>query len=287
MQHQQGKGDEMQPDKRSGQDARCGGLMAETEQMPQEPLTEREHEIVALLAQGLSNQQIADQLYLTLDTVKWYNRQLFQKLGVHSRTQAVLSVRTAGLLGEAAAPVKHTLPEQGTRFSGREPELADRACRLLRRVGPAGIGKSRLVLAAARQALASEAAGVCLVPLAPPACFDAPTEPAEQRAALACLYESIGDLQAVASAHAAALAAFEQAVAHTEAHDYIRRARLYGKLAAVWVAMRRYAPGDEVFMRAEALLAQARTGTPPGGAKGCALRLRDPSYSFQETSLAW
>jgi predicted ATPase/DNA-binding CsgD family transcriptional regulator len=148
--------------------------MADQRQIPQESLTEREREIVTLIAQGLSNQQIADQLFLTLDTVKWYNRQIFQKLGVHSRTQAILSVRQAGVLGERAPALQHTLPEQGTRFIGRQQELAaiqarlaDPACRLLTLLGPGGIGKSRLAIEAARHSLASYPDGVYLVPFAP------------------------------------------------------------------------------------------------------------------------
>jgi len=39
-----------------------------------EPLTERELEILRLIARGLSNREIASELFLTLGTVKWYNR---------------------------------------------------------------------------------------------------------------------------------------------------------------------------------------------------------------------
>jgi LuxR family maltose regulon positive regulatory protein len=46
-----------------------------------EPLTEREQDILALLIQGKSNNQIADTLVLSLNTVKWYNRQIYDKLG--------------------------------------------------------------------------------------------------------------------------------------------------------------------------------------------------------------
>src|SRR5687767_10952310 len=119
--------------------------MAGKGQFPHEPLTEREQEIVALIANGLTNQQIADQLYLTLDTVKWYNRQIFQKLGVHSRTQAILYARESGLLGGPPSAAKHNLPVAGTAFIGREQELADiqarladPACRLLTLLGPGG-----------------------------------------------------------------------------------------------------------------------------------------------------
>ncbi len=55
-------------------------------------LTEREREIVDLIAQGLSNQQIADRLVVSLSTVKWHNYQIFAKLGVTNRTAAVAAL---------------------------------------------------------------------------------------------------------------------------------------------------------------------------------------------------
>jgi pimeloyl-ACP methyl ester carboxylesterase/DNA-binding CsgD family transcriptional regulator len=61
-------------------------------------LTKRELEILERLANGLSDQEIADDLFLSLNTVKWYNRQIYSKLGVSSRTQAILQARALGLL---------------------------------------------------------------------------------------------------------------------------------------------------------------------------------------------
>jgi pimeloyl-ACP methyl ester carboxylesterase/DNA-binding CsgD family transcriptional regulator len=63
------------------------------------PMNKREREILARLATGLSDQQIADELFLSLHTVKWYNRQIFGKLGVSSRTQAITKARAQGLVG--------------------------------------------------------------------------------------------------------------------------------------------------------------------------------------------
>ncbi len=62
-----------------------------------EPLTDREMEILHLIGRGLSNREIASELVLTSGTVKWYNRQIYSKLGVHSRTQAVVQAKKAGL----------------------------------------------------------------------------------------------------------------------------------------------------------------------------------------------
>ena len=148
--------------------------MADPLRFPHEPLTAREQEILELIAGGLTNQQIAERLYLTLDTVKWYNRQIYQKLGVHSRTQAIASIRELDLPDEPPPAAKHTLPIQDTVFIGREQELAtiqerlaDPSCRLLTLLGPGGIGKTRLAIEAARRQLARYPDGVYFVPLAP------------------------------------------------------------------------------------------------------------------------
>ncbi len=52
-------------------------------------LTGRELSILHYLARGLSDHEIAKKLYLSLNTIKWYNRKIFVKLGVCSRTQAI------------------------------------------------------------------------------------------------------------------------------------------------------------------------------------------------------
>lgn len=53
-------------------------------------LSEREREVLSLLAIGLTNREIATELYLSVDTVKTYLRGLFRKLGVTNRTQAAV-----------------------------------------------------------------------------------------------------------------------------------------------------------------------------------------------------
>ena len=58
-----------------------------------EPLSEREIEILRLVAQGLANQQVADRLFITLGTTKWHLNNIYGKLGVASRTQAVALAR--------------------------------------------------------------------------------------------------------------------------------------------------------------------------------------------------
>ena len=67
-------------------------------QLAQEPLTERELEILRLLAIGLSNQDIARQLVVEVSTVKWHIRHIYAKLQVSNRTQALLQAQARGLL---------------------------------------------------------------------------------------------------------------------------------------------------------------------------------------------
>lgn len=61
-------------------------------------LSEREREILQLLAQGLSNADIAQQLYLTEGTVRNYTSEIFKKLGVNDRTQAAVVALRYGLV---------------------------------------------------------------------------------------------------------------------------------------------------------------------------------------------
>ena len=63
-----------------------------------EPLSERELEVLRLLEQGASNQEIEEDLVLALSTVKSHVRNILSKLGVSNRTQAVKRARTVGLL---------------------------------------------------------------------------------------------------------------------------------------------------------------------------------------------
>lgn len=64
-----------------------------------EPLSDRELEVLKYLATGMSNQAIADQLFVSLAAVKWHARNIYGKLEVNNRTQAVARARELGLLG--------------------------------------------------------------------------------------------------------------------------------------------------------------------------------------------
>jgi LuxR family maltose regulon positive regulatory protein len=63
-----------------------------------EPLSQRELEVLRLIAQGLSNREISERLFLALITVKGHNQRIFGKLQVERRTQAVARARELGLL---------------------------------------------------------------------------------------------------------------------------------------------------------------------------------------------
>jgi len=57
-------------------------------------LSDRESEVLALIALGLTNGEIAEELYLSVETVKTYVKRLYAKLGVHNRAQAALAAST-------------------------------------------------------------------------------------------------------------------------------------------------------------------------------------------------
>jgi ATP/maltotriose-dependent transcriptional regulator MalT len=62
------------------------------------PLTKRELDILRLMADGLTNREIAKQLFLAVGTVKWYLSEIYGKLYVTSRTQAIVRAQELNLL---------------------------------------------------------------------------------------------------------------------------------------------------------------------------------------------
>ncbi|KPV48239.1 hypothetical protein SE17_39150, partial [Kouleothrix aurantiaca] len=68
---------------------------------PTEPLTEREREVLALAAAGRSNPEIAEQLVLTVGTVKTHMHNIYRKLGARNRVEAIAAARAGGLLDDA------------------------------------------------------------------------------------------------------------------------------------------------------------------------------------------
>jgi predicted ATPase/DNA-binding CsgD family transcriptional regulator len=144
-----------------------------------ESLTWREQDILHLLAERRTNREIAQSLSLELTTVKWYNKQIFSKLGVDSRYQAVAKAQEYGLLDEPRgapaserSPSKNNLPAPVTSFVGRESQFAEvrqllNSARLLTLTGPGGVGKTRLALQVAPAALDDFVDGVYLIEFAP------------------------------------------------------------------------------------------------------------------------
>jgi LuxR family maltose regulon positive regulatory protein len=63
-----------------------------------DPLSERELEVLRLVSEGLSNQEIGERLFLALDTIKGHNRRIFDKLEVRRRTEAIARARELGLI---------------------------------------------------------------------------------------------------------------------------------------------------------------------------------------------
>ena len=66
-----------------------------------EPLSGREIEVLQLIAEGLSNREIAERLVISLSTVKGHTTKIYGKLNVNSRTQAVATARQLGMLPKA------------------------------------------------------------------------------------------------------------------------------------------------------------------------------------------
>jgi two-component system response regulator DesR len=74
-------------------------VFAPKTEQPEPLLTEREREVLQLLAGGSTNREIAEQLYLSPYTVKEHTSALYRKLGARNRAEAVLRAERIGLLG--------------------------------------------------------------------------------------------------------------------------------------------------------------------------------------------
>ncbi|MCK4898188.1 MAG: protein kinase, partial [Anaerolineales bacterium] len=148
-----------------------------------ESLTLREHEILRLLVEGYTNKQIAQRLFVELPTIKWHISNIYKKLGVRSRVQAIVRARELNLIVSTADSDLESRESSGIRFAFPEPtnpykglrsfepadnrdffgreavieRLLDRLAattthsegkgRFLAIVGPSGSGKSSLVKA--------------------------------------------------------------------------------------------------------------------------------------------
>lgn len=157
-------------------------MISQKQQQKVEGLNKRAVEILRLLAEGMSDREIAEHLVMTINTIKWYNRQIYSILGVGSRTQAIARARELQLLTEETeiAPTlkiiyrtpKHNLPVETTRFIGRKREIAEgtrllETAHLLTLVGSPGTGKTRLARQIAWEVADTFREGVYFVSLAP------------------------------------------------------------------------------------------------------------------------
>lgn len=75
-----------------------GPFAPDSQKLEELAITRREHEILDLIAEGLSNREIAERIFVTENTVKTHAYRLFDKLGVRRRVQAVQRGRELGLL---------------------------------------------------------------------------------------------------------------------------------------------------------------------------------------------
>jgi LuxR family maltose regulon positive regulatory protein len=71
---------------------------AESFRLPLGAFSQRELEILRLIRDGCSNQSISERLFLSLSTVKWHNQNIFSKLDVERRTEAVARALQLNLL---------------------------------------------------------------------------------------------------------------------------------------------------------------------------------------------
>ena len=91
----EGHGNEVRPQRNAGKSSSAG---SRSPQPLIEPLSQRELEVLRLIAEGLSNREISERLFVALITVKGHNHRIFGKLQVQRRTEAVARARELGLL---------------------------------------------------------------------------------------------------------------------------------------------------------------------------------------------
>ena len=146
---------------------------------PFDKLKEREIEILNLMADGLSNQEIAETLFITKETVRWYNKQIYSKLGTSRRIEAVALAKKLGLIGNEqpttdSVHIQHKLPSPVGPFIGRDAEIDELQnllqkpeIRLMSIIGVGGMGKSRISLELAHLIKENYETGAVFIDLLP------------------------------------------------------------------------------------------------------------------------
>ena len=76
----------------------CADAIISLNDLLDEPLSKREMEILKLIAQGLSNKEISEKLFIALSSVKGHNQKIFAKLQVQRRTEAVARARELAMV---------------------------------------------------------------------------------------------------------------------------------------------------------------------------------------------
>lgn len=154
--------------------------MTESLTAPLDEFKERELEILALMAEGLSNREIGERLFIATQTVRWYTKHIYSKLGTSRRVEAVTLARSMGLIDDPAEPdetqpdtlIHHKPPLTTGPFIGREPDLdaladllAQPDLRLVSIIAAGGMGKSRLSLELAHRMVDTFERGAAFIDL--------------------------------------------------------------------------------------------------------------------------
>jgi len=135
-------------------------IMSDKLSTPLDEFKDRELEVITLMANGLSNREIADQLFVTVNTVRWYNKQIYSKLGTSRRTEAIALAREMGLIedddtsdSKSISTKLPPLPQTTGPFVGRDDDIKEIVellenpdIRLVSIIATGGMGKSRLSL---------------------------------------------------------------------------------------------------------------------------------------------
>ena len=155
----------------------AGQTIQDDRSMPGEWLTQRELEVLALLAHGLTNKEISHRLAISRRTVETHIHHVLDKLGATTRTRAVVEAGRRGLIkgstpAQTRGAQKNNLPIQLTALVGRAEELtAVHAlldnCRLLTLSGSGGVGKTRIAIRVGLDELDDHPDGVWFLDLSP------------------------------------------------------------------------------------------------------------------------